>query len=135
MPRGVVAALASSHLLDLSESETYYSSIVRSYQLLAGVLVMAVVRIWGLRDDRRWLAAVGVLGLVVVGVGVSANDVLAREAGLPCDRGLTLRLTGTNLLDEEIRPIEALGAAVVIGGVVIAQRNAAQFETKVPSGV
>jgi 3-phenylpropionate/trans-cinnamate dioxygenase ferredoxin reductase subunit len=27
-------------------------------------------------------------GLVVLGVGVSANDTLAREAGLPCDRGV-----------------------------------------------
>ncbi|HWJ62911.1 MAG TPA: acyltransferase family protein [Acidimicrobiales bacterium] len=64
---GVVAALASSHLLEMSESEAYYSSFVRSYQLLAGVLIMAAVRVLGLRDDRRWLFALGVVGLIVVG--------------------------------------------------------------------
>lgn len=36
-----------------------------------------------LEDGRRLPC-----GLVVVGVGVSANDTLAREAGLPCDRGV-----------------------------------------------
>lgn len=33
-------------------------------------------------------------GLVVVGVGVSANDALAREAGLPCDRGILVDACG-----------------------------------------
>jgi len=64
---GVAAALASSHLLDMSESETYYSSFVRSYQLLAGVLIMAAVRVFKLRDDRRWLFAIGVIGLITAG--------------------------------------------------------------------
>jgi len=64
---GVAASLAAAPLLGMSDAEAYYSSFTRSYQLLAGVLIMAVVRIFGIRDDRRWVAVLGVVGLIVVG--------------------------------------------------------------------
>jgi peptidoglycan/LPS O-acetylase OafA/YrhL len=65
---GVIAALASYSVLDLSVSEFYYSSFGRSYQLLTGVAVMALCRRFALRDDRRWLVALGAAGLVLAAV-------------------------------------------------------------------
>ncbi|MEZ5203602.1 MAG: acyltransferase family protein [Acidimicrobiales bacterium] len=65
---GIVAALASYQVFQLSVSEFYYSSLTRSYQLLAGVALMAVGRRFGLRQDRRWLMAAGVVGLAVLGL-------------------------------------------------------------------
>jgi peptidoglycan/LPS O-acetylase OafA/YrhL len=64
---GMVLAFSSAWIFDLSPSEAYYSSFTRSYQLLAGVAIMAFVRRFEVRDDRRWLAAAGVAGLIVVG--------------------------------------------------------------------
>ena len=85
---GVVAALASARVLDLSESETYYSSFVRSYQLLAGVLVMALVRVLNLRDDRRWLFAAGVVGLIVAGgfldLSTTTSGLIATACAVLC---------------------------------------------------
>lgn len=85
---GVVAALASSHVLNMSESETYYSSFVRSYQLLAGVLVMALVRVLNLRDDRRWLFAAGVIGLIIAGgfldLSTTKSGLIATACAMAC---------------------------------------------------
>lgn len=64
---GIAVALVSYVVLDLSVSEFYYSSFTRSYQLLAGVAVMVATRLFGLREDRRWLSVVGVGGLLIVG--------------------------------------------------------------------
>ena len=85
---GIVLSLASTHLFGLSETAAYYSSLTRSYQLLAGVLVMAVVRIWHLRDDRRWMAGLGVAGLVVVGgfleLSTTTSGLLATGFAMVC---------------------------------------------------
>jgi peptidoglycan/LPS O-acetylase OafA/YrhL len=85
---GAAVALASYRLFDLTESEFYYSSFSRSYQLLTGVVVMALVRRFDLRDDRRWLFAVGVVGLVVVGgvlsLSVTVTGVLATACAAAC---------------------------------------------------
>ena len=72
---GAVAALSSYSLFHLSTSEFYYSSFGRSYQLLAGVALMAVCRRFDLREDRRWLSALGVIGLLVVGVVLQLSPV------------------------------------------------------------
>ena len=85
---GVVAALASYSLLDLSASEFYYSSFGRSYQLLTGVAVMALCRRFGLRDDRRWLAALGAAGLILLAAGpgltVTQTGIVATACAAAC---------------------------------------------------
>ena len=79
---------ASYPLLDLSASEFYYSSFGRSYQLLTGVAVMALCRRFGLRDDRRWLAALGAAGLILLAAGpgltVTQTGIVATVCAAAC---------------------------------------------------
>ncbi|MCU1371029.1 MAG: hypothetical protein JWO77_2223 [Ilumatobacteraceae bacterium] len=103
---GVAASLAAPFVFDLSDSEAYYSSFARSYQLLAGVLIMAAVRVFGLRGDRRWVALVGVAGLIVVGgfldLSTSTSGLLATACA-----GLCVLSSQATLVDS--RMLERLG--------------------------
>ena len=103
---GVAAALASSHVLNMSESETYYSSFVRSYQLLAGVVIMAVVRVFKLRDDRRWLFAVGVVGLIIAG---GFLDLSTTKSGLIATACAALCVLSSKAVLVDSKVLEKLG--------------------------
>ncbi len=75
----------------------WYAELHRSHgvQLMLGAQIKAIEAgpdgVSGVRlGDDRVLPA----GMVVVGIGVSANDQLARDAGLECERGIVVDACG-----------------------------------------
>lgn len=71
----------------------WYAELHRSHgvQLMLGAQVAAIeADASGVTGVKLADGTVLPAGLVVVGIGVSANDQLAREAGLECDRGIVV---------------------------------------------
>ena len=75
----------------------WYASLHRSH----GVQLMLNAQVAGIEADANGVSGVKLTdgsvlpaGLVVVGIGVVANDQLARDAGLACDRGIVVDACG-----------------------------------------
>jgi peptidoglycan/LPS O-acetylase OafA/YrhL len=103
---GVVAALAAEPVLGLSAAEAYYSSLVRSYQLLTGVVIMVAIRLFGWREDRRWLAAVGSVALVAVAAG---PEMSLRWTGIAATVAAALCVASSRAVLVQSRALERIG--------------------------
>ncbi|MEW6480196.1 MAG: FAD-dependent oxidoreductase [Pseudomonadota bacterium] len=75
----------------------WYASLHRGH----GVQLMLNAQVAGIEADANGVSGVKLAdgsvlptGLVVVGIGVAANDQLARDAGLECDRGIVVDACG-----------------------------------------
>lgn len=75
----------------------WYASLHRGH----GVQLMLNAQVAGIEADANGVSGVKLTdgsvlpaGLVVVGIGVVANDQLARDAGLACDRGIVVDACG-----------------------------------------
>ncbi|MDI3512293.1 MAG: 3-phenylpropionate/trans-cinnamate dioxygenase ferredoxin reductase component [Betaproteobacteria bacterium] len=75
----------------------WYASLHRGH----GVQLMLNAQVAGIEADANGVSGVKLTdgsvlpaGLVVVGIGVAANDQLARDAGLECDRGIVVDACG-----------------------------------------
>ena len=81
----------------------WYAQLHRAHgvQLVLGAQIAAIehevdgVRgVTGVSGVRMTDGTLYPAGLVVVGIGVNANDALARDAGLPCERGIVVDACG-----------------------------------------
>ncbi len=73
----IVVALGSAWLTNQPTSEFYFSTLTRSYQLMAGVAAMAVARRFRIEGTSRAGALVGTIGIVIVGGVLDLPVVLA----------------------------------------------------------